>query len=462
MTTNGLRTMLAKYLKLTTSSAHGGDPVPDPLIKFHQALKAGIYKRMPPDKLAALKADIAEESELFYEEDTAYPADILIRALYNTDLSYKTCLIAADAIANAVAEKDKATDHNQEESKFMTIPEGVDDELPFFTMEEERALKSLTPQAIFDRLSKDVYSQNDAKKALAMLAYNHIHDRPSSLLIAGPTGSGKSAMIESLQKIPGIDVRILDGSRLAPDGYKGSQHLQDAFPPNANHNCILIIDEFDKACETHIGSNGTNYSQMTLNQILLLLEHRQISFSANGNSEQSYSVDTSHVSVILCGAWENLLRQKDNNSGGIGFGAPAKKIHDFGNTSLTTNDYIKYGVRPEICGRITDFCMLSPMTTADFRRILDEESLSPIARISKEYKVKLTVSDALKDTLAHEAYSSGLGCRTIYSNLKRRLNHEMFRDCNRREYFLDERDPFVNIGTRKPAQAVITANADQY
>ena len=466
MTTNHMRTMLAKFLKLTTSSAHGGDPVPDPMQKFLQNMKDGRYRRLPPDKLAELKSDIAAESELYYEEDSAYPPDLLVRALYNLNLDYRTCFIAADVIARAVAEKDKENGKTPslcQDDSFMKIPDGIEEELPFFAAEDDARLKALTPQEIYDHLSRDVYGQDEAKKALAMLVHGYAHGRASSLLLAGPTGSGKSQLIESLKKLPGINLSVIDGSRLTPDGYRGSVHLQDAFPADTDGHMILCVDEFDKSCQEH-RSDHADYRQLLLNQFLLLLEHKPLSFSPNSNRDTAYTVDTSKTSIILCGAWENLMQQKDDTSGGIGFGAAPKKQHDYSNTSLTTEDFIQYGVRREICGRITDFCMLSPMTVADFRRILDTESLSPIARIAKEYKIEISVSDTLKDILAEKAYASGLGCRAIYSDVKRRLNALLFTDCHKTHYHLDVADPSKDSGTRSPAQAEakVSANADHY
>ena len=461
MTPNSMRTMLAKYLKLATSSAYSSDPVPDPLPKFLQAVKAGRYRHMTPKELAALKNDIAEQSELFYEEGTALPADLLIRALFNLNLDYRTCLIAADVIAKAVAEKGKPVIQSQDDSDFMMIPEGTDGELPFFTPDDEFKLSSLTPQDIYTRLSSTVWGQDEAKRSLSMLVYNHLHDRPSNLLIGGPTGSGKSALIEALKKIPGLPVTVIDSSRLGPDGYRSSAKIQDAFPPGENYHKIVVFDEFDKACQKHESSSGTNYTQLLLNNFLILLEHKPLTFSAGGGKEESYTADTSKTSFILIGAWENMMQSMDAKTGGIGFGAAVKKAHNYANTALTPEDFIKYGVRREVIGRISDFAYLNPITPSDFRCILDTPELSPISKIEEEYKVKLTLTDALKNCLAEKAYASGLGCRAIYSEIKRKLNLIMFRDCDQKEYHLDIDDPITTFGTRKPAQAaLVAADAD--
>lgn len=299
---------------------------------------------------------------------------------------------------------------------------------------------SLTPGVLYDMLSKDVYGQEDAKRKVSMLVYNFLRGRTSNLLVAGPTGSGKSALIDSLRQIRGLDVRVLDGSRLGPDGYTASTHLQDAFPNDSSRRFILVVDEFDKMCEPHFSSKGTDYAKLNLNQFLLLLDHKPIQFSGNyGNGV--YSFNTDGVSVILLGAWERMAQNIAGGSSGIGFGAAVKDVSVPDTPDFTPEDYVRFGVRREIVGRINSFAYLNLLTVSDFRRILDTPVMSPVERISEEYGIMVTISDALKDSLAEKAYGMKLGCRSIYSELKRRLDMLIFSDCTRREFFLDVEVP---------------------
>lgn len=139
--------------------------------------------------------------------------------------------------------------------------------------------------------------------------------------------------------------------------------------------------------------------------------------------------------------------------GGIGFGAEMRKVHDYNNTTITSEDFIKAGIRRENMGRINDVTYLTPMSADDFRHILDTPELSPIDRIAAEYHINLMVSDALKDELAQQAYDSKLGCRAIYSEIKRRLNVMMFTDCNLPYYHLDTSAPTPAIIARSEVPA---------
>ena len=394
----------------------------NPGVKFNLDCRAGKYDLIDDSDYAELKAEVAEESALYRNKSSASAETLLIRAVRDTPLDNLELERIVRVLAHA-SERVCYTD--------TFFPKG----------NEQDITAQLSPREIYDLLSEHIHGQDNAKRAVASLAYNHLSGHPSSLLLAGPTGSGKSAMIEALSKIPGIEVRNLDGSRLTVDGYRGSVHLQDIFPEqDDNRHFIAVIDEFDKAAQTHVGSGGTNYTQMLPDQLLLLLEHRDLTFS-QGSPEKCYVVDTSRVSIILCGAFENLLKNMDQASGGIGFGAAVRHTHDYGTTTLTTDDFVRYGIRREIMGRITDIAMLRPMSAADFRRILDSPDMSPIDKLSAEYSVQIMVSDALKDELAQDAYASRLGCRYIYSELRRLLNALMFDDCAQSEYHLDTNTP---------------------
>lgn len=408
----------------------------NPAVKFTLDAKAGKYDSVSDADYNLELASIEEESALYHNKPSVSANTLLVRAFQHTPLQHPDIERLACVLAHASSRVNYS------------------DIIPNQRLQVKAVMNITTPQEIYDELSRHVYGQNNAKRALSMLAYHHLNGHPSSLLIGGPTGSGKSALIEALSKIPGMDVRVLDGSRLTADGYRGSVHLQDALPPEDSESCVICIDEFDKcATETHIGANGTNYSQLTINQILLLLEHRTLTFSTGGSSDSSYVVDTSKVSVILLGAFENLLKGMNDRSGGIGFGAEMRKVHDYNNTTITSEDFIKAGIRREIMGRINDITYLTPMSADDFRHILDTPELSPINRIAAEYHINLMVSDALKDELAQQAYDSKLGCRAIYSEIKRRLNVMMFTDCNLPYYHLDTSAPTPAIIARSEVPA---------
>ena len=464
MTSKYKRIVFAKYLNLATGE-NRDKTVPDPLIRFNKAVEEGKYNHLSKDEFEEMRQSVEEESELFYGEVDAFPGEILKRALYAIDLPYRTCLLIAGIIAKATDKQElKFAKINDDFSPFMDLPASDDDtELPFLTDDFDKRLLSMSPQAIYSHLSKDVVGQNKTKKALAMFVYNHLHDRPTNLLISGPTGSGKSALIDSLSKIPGLNVTVLDGSTLVSTGYKGT-HLQSAFPPDENHKKICIIDEADKAMLPHTNGGGaTNYRDLLLTGLLPYLGHTKIHVE-NSDKFGSQAIDCTKTSFLLVGSFAHVLNEiNTTEKRSIGFGAEEKQVHTHGNTELNAEMLIKHGVHRELVGRINDMVSLKPLTVTDFKDILDSPTASPISRLSKEYGVEITLSEAYKTLLAQEAFESGLGCRAVYSALKRRLDMLLFNDCKKKSFFLDVPDASAlpsNLVTRTPSQALSYAPTD--
>lgn len=458
MTSKYMRIFIAKYLNLSTGE-NRGKTVPDPMIRFKKADAEGKYKHLSKEDYEEMKQSVEEESELYYGETDAYPGEILMRAFYAIDLPYKTCLLIAGIIAKAT-EKQKMQFmkiNNDDFSAFMDLPDTDDEELPFdtddFVHEYDKRLLNMTPHKIYEHLSKDVFGQDDAKKALAMFVYNHLHGRPTNLLLSGPTGSGKSALIESLSKIPGLTVKILDGSSLVSTGYKGT-HLQSAFSPEDNGKNLVILDEFDKCAMPH-NNSGTNYRDLLLTGLLPYLGHTKVHVE---NSEKfgNQTIDCTQTSFLLVGSFAHILQEiNDVTKRGIGFGAEAEHVHTHGNTELNAEMLIKHGVHRELVGRINDIVSLKPLTADDFRRILDSPDASPICKLAKEYGVEVSVSETYKTLLAQEAYVSGLGCRAVYSALKRRLDMMLFNDCRQKKFYLDVPDADVPALPADPAKSDI-------
>lgn len=462
MTSKYKRIVFAKYLNLATGE-NRDKTVPDPLIRFNKAVEEGKYNHLSKDEFEEMRRSVEEESELFYGEVDAFPGEILKRALYAIDLPYRTCLLIAGIIAKATDKQEMKFDKiNDDFSAFMDLPDSDDDaELPFLTDDFDKRLLNMSPQAIYSHLSKDVVGQDDAKKALAMFVYNHLHDRPTNLLISGPTGSGKSALIDSLSKISGLKIAVLDGTSLVSTGYKGT-HLQAAFSPDDDGKKIVIIDEFDKCVQPHTNA-GTNYRDLLLTGLLQYLGHTKVTIE-NGEKIGSQTIDCSKTSFLLVGSFAHVLQEMNAvTKRGIGFGAETGHVHTHENTELTADILIKHGVHRELVGRINDMVSLKPLTTNDFKDILNTPSVSPIARLAKEYGVEVSISETYKTLLAQEAYASGLGCRAVYSALKKRLDMLLFNDCKKKSFFLDVPDASAlpsNLVTRTPSQALSYAPTD--
>ena len=293
-----------------------------------------------------------------------------------------------------------------------------------------------TPREIYDALCRQIIKQNEAKRCAAMVVYNALRGHAEHTLYIGPSGCGKTAIWRALQGLyPGL-IEIADGSRLTPEGYKGDAKISDLLKSNAILNGeghhILVIDEADKALARRDTANHESIGQMLAGEMLKLMDG--VTYPVVSN-KATYYVDTSHISIALCGAFSSVANDlaEERNWKRIGFGdfeRDAAKPYD---REITTEDLIEYGVLPELLGRISRVVNLEPMTADDYYALLGAEC-SPAARLGKQYGVKIKLSPKTRKALAETAASSGLGVRAVESALRRKLDEAMFEDCSRASF----------------------------
>ena len=306
------------------------------------------------------------------------------------------------------------------------------------------SIADMTPRQIYNLLDREIYGQEEAKRAAAMVVYNHsrrVSPSRRNLVMAGPTGCGKTEIWRVLQRYyPRIE--ILDAPRLAADGWRGSLHLSDAFDRDDADpgNVILVLDEIDKALAPRIASGVTDVSRMIQNELLKIMDGDVITYSKDDrNNQMKIVADCSRTSVVFCGSFADMLDSKKlYGRKPIGFSDLDEGRADAEGSLYTVEDLVTYGnMRNEIAGRVNQIVALSPMTQADYLRMLDlDSSKSPLVRLSDSVHKHLTLNDDTREELAKTAASSGLGVRYMRSWLQRRLDEQVFDFPNEAEYDL--------------------------
>ena len=189
----------------------------NPAVTFTADAKAGEYDDISDEEYYEL-LDFTEELASFWKKNREATAGaVLLEALVNTDLS----LSETDKLAQILAEASerKTYKYIKPEPEF----EKAFDKTPFDEGEVE-----WTPQMIYEYLNEHVYRQENAKKAAAIMLYNHLKGRRRNMILAGPTGCGKTEIWRTIQKrFPFI--KIVNGPQIACDGWKGSYHVKDIF-----------------------------------------------------------------------------------------------------------------------------------------------------------------------------------------------------------------------------------------
>ena len=215
-----------------------------------------------------------------------------------------------------------------------------------FTQYDDTLLDNpLTPKFYEDGLREEgIIGNDEAVKAVATLFYKTGEGLPGTMLIAGPTGSGKTELFRALRRFTHEDlIKIVDATAITPAGFKGDFKITNLIKDLASPG-ILVLDEADKMLEPHTGAEGTNYTDMLQNALLKITDgDDKVLISKDDGSGAMAYVDTSRISVVFVGAFQRLLEKKSLESGGIGFGNTPRHKCDYTNTTITQEDLIEYG-----------------------------------------------------------------------------------------------------------------------
>lgn len=437
----------------------------------HQKLKKmvenGDCKQFSNSAYNALAKNTNDLAKLWGNDDSCNLMTILFRAFQEIDIKDTTIEKIARLLAHDMVDTNfddlPGTTLSKElditDTDFIPVDELDDeDDLPpdeFLDPKEKAELKEIIakkvpatmntyhvwrPIDIYNYLNKYVIGQEEAKKAAAMLVYNHVRNRARNIAIAGPTGSGKTEIWRVLAKKFKF-IKIIDASSIGASGWKANMHISDIFKDiskvTAEH-LIIVWDEFDKACEPAVSSGGTDHARLLQNEMLKMLDGDTIEFYPDDNKNaKSICIDCRNISHVFLGSFETMLNSKTQNSGSIGFNSSPKEEATY--DTCTSDDLVKYGnVRLEIAGRISRVITLNPITKNDFLSILANDTMSPLTSIEKCQKCHLSMDESTRERLAQEALDSKMGARYLRSEIQRRLDEEIFEDPNREEFDLSD------------------------
>lgn len=386
-----------------------------------------------------------KEISTFWNNRSQVPAGrIFLEALSKTPLSHKEQkeIIATLVDASERIQYSGVDTTDFEEIDFSMLEEDEDFEKAYEETPFDEEAFHWTPRVLYDYIGEYIFGQEKAKKAAALLVYHHLMGHRRNMILAGPTGCGKTEIWRTLSRKFDF-IKIINGPQLACDGWKGSYHIKDIFLDAMQEGMdvsklLIVIDEADKLFEPAVASGGTDFSKMIQNEFLKIMDGDTVTFAVD-NAKKAYNqvVDCSKVSFVFCGSFETLLQNRAIQPAPIGF-MSGKEKRPLEAAIFTEEDLVQYGnVRREIAGRIQQIAEIEMLSAEDFERMMDsQKKMSPIKQIENLYRVKLDVDKATRRYLAHKAAESKLGCRYIRSRLQTMLDEQMFDAPDQKEFSL--------------------------
>lgn len=317
----------------------------------------------------------------------------------------------------------------------------------------------MKPHQIKEELDKYIVGQDEAKKILAVAVYNHykrinktskVDIQKTNIMLIGPTGSGKTYLMQTLATILNLPIVIVDSTSLTEAGYIGDdvESILEKLLQKAEGDVkkaekgIVYIDEIDKiANRTSEGRKNTrDISGQGVQQALLkMVEDSEVHINISGSvtSKRKVAIQTKNILFVCGGAFvgiEELVKKRiePKKTSSIGFQTETEQtdgqLVDM-EKDITQQDIVDFGFIPEFVGRIPVVAVLQQLSKEDLSNILTKPKNSIIKQYQALFRmdgIKLTFHKNAIDHIVEEASRKNVGARGLKGVIEKRMYDIMF------------------------------------
>lgn len=316
-------------------------------------------------------------------------------------------------------------------------------------MENREVFKPANMKAYLDEY---IIGQEDAKKIISTAVYGHMKriwnpdtKYPSNIvLMIGPSGSGKTEIMRKIREVTDLPMVFTDVSSLGASQYRG-RHKEDVLislweeagrKKQAAERGIIFMDEFDKLLLPAISEKGVNMHDDVQAQLLTMLEGSDVELKVD---DEIFTLNTSNILFVLAGAFQGIEEyikedrmKRENITGNIGFmSVPTKEMNtEILRENINHDVLVKYGMKRELAGRISNIAVLEKLDRAALLRIMTEPKDSLIERYAREFELscgaKLEFTEDALNKIADIVLEEPTGARALFAVLRRTLRLPLF------------------------------------